>query len=114
MLARWRSAYEAFHGVEPPWTFGTALADANNRRSGAPLFHGTLDYIFVPPQLRVTDALLFGDKPSPDAPDVCASDHIGILAKLEVLAAQHKGMEPDRVRRSAETSPAEHTASDRG
>lgn len=84
MRARWRSAYEAVHGAEPDWTFGTALADANNRRIGVPLFRGTLDYIFVPPEVRVTDALLFCDKPSPDAPDVCASDHLGVLAKLDL------------------------------
>lgn len=84
MRERWRSAYQARHGAEPDWTFGTPLADANSARLGLPVYRATLDYIFVPPEVRVADARLFCNEPSRDAPEVYPSDHVGVLATLEL------------------------------
>lgn len=78
----WRSAYATVHRHEPEWTYGTPLADRNNRARGAELFRGTLDYVFVPEPIRVRGAELFCADPSPDVPETYPSDHVGVLADL--------------------------------
>jgi endonuclease/exonuclease/phosphatase family metal-dependent hydrolase len=84
LYARWRSAYAVVHGAEPEWTFGTPLADRNNRARGRDPWHGTLDYIFVPPKTRVLEARLICNQPAPDDPALYPSDHVGVWAEVEV------------------------------
>jgi endonuclease/exonuclease/phosphatase family metal-dependent hydrolase len=45
-------------------------------------WHGTLDYIFVDPRVKVLDCTLILDKPVPENPRLYASDHFGLLAVL--------------------------------
>jgi endonuclease/exonuclease/phosphatase family metal-dependent hydrolase len=78
MKARFRSAYEAFHGREPAKTWTTPV----NTYDPSP--HGTLDYIFVSPEFRVAEAGLAFDKPSPLDGDLYPSDHLGLYAVLEL------------------------------
>jgi endonuclease/exonuclease/phosphatase family metal-dependent hydrolase len=84
LYARWRSAYAAIHGAEPAWTFGTPLADRNNLARGRQPWRGTLDYIFVPPDTGIRTARLVCDRPAPIDPPVYLSDHVGLLAELEL------------------------------
>jgi endonuclease/exonuclease/phosphatase family metal-dependent hydrolase len=78
MKSRFRSAYESAHGREPEKTWTTPV----NTYDDSP--HGTLDYIFVSPEFRVTDAGLAFDKPSPADANVYPSDHLGLFAVLEL------------------------------
>jgi endonuclease/exonuclease/phosphatase family metal-dependent hydrolase len=45
-------------------------------------WHGTLDYIFVDPRIKVLDCTLIMDKPGQEDPRLYASDHFGLLAVL--------------------------------
>lgn len=78
MKQRFRSAYETVHGHEPERTWPTPV---NTFDDSPP---GTLDYIYVSPDLRVLDAGLAFDQPSPDDPDLYPSDHLGLFAGLEL------------------------------
>lgn len=98
MKERYLSAYEQIHGMEPEYTCPTPLPHAP-----WPFFRtflgfflvlrphqlrlnwrGTLDYIFVDPQLRVLDCRLVLDKPSPHNPNLYPSDHLGLYAEIEI------------------------------
>lgn len=91
------SAHAARHGQEPEYTCPTPLRSRarvrgavtrgllrlfTNRPGGS--WQGTLDYIFVSPDVRVVDCGVFLDRPSPDDPTLYASDHLGLAATLEV------------------------------
>lgn len=84
MRERYRSAFQVVHGKEPEWTFGTPIADRFFLAKGLPVFRGTLDYIFVDPELEVSSASLFCDKPAKDDPLLFASDHLGLLAEIDL------------------------------
>lgn len=84
MTERYKSAYAAANAEEPPWTYGTPLAERNDRARGVGPFHTTLDYIFVPQSMEVRSAKVFCDKPSPADPDLYPSDHIGVLAEVDL------------------------------
>jgi endonuclease/exonuclease/phosphatase family metal-dependent hydrolase len=77
MKARFRSAYETVHGLEPEKTWPTPVNTYDNSPAG------TLDYIYVSPEFRVVDAGLAFDRPSPDNADLFPSDHLGLYAVLE-------------------------------
>lgn len=87
MRARWKSAYPAANGREPDWTFGTALADRNNVARGVTPFKEVMDYIFVPPKMKVCRARLFCHTPAPHDPELYASDHIGLVAEVDIQAS---------------------------
>lgn len=91
------SAHEARHGREPDYTCPTPLRSGQRVRGAATrgllrLFsnrpgdswRGTLDYIFVSPDVRVVECGVFFDRPSPDDPTLYASDHLGLAATLEI------------------------------
>lgn len=79
MKQAYRSAYEEVHGREPLATFPTALIQ--------PLIDwaGCLDYIFLSPAVkRVLSAALFCNKPARDDDTLYPSDHVGIIAAIEI------------------------------
>lgn len=84
MKERYRSAFQIVYGKEPEWTFGTPIADRFFESRGLPTFRGTLDYIFVDPALEVSEARVFCDGPHPEDPKLYASDHIGLLAEIDL------------------------------
>ena len=95
------SAHEARHGREPEYTCPTPLLGRwrvreivtrgllrlfTNRPGGS--WRGTLDYIFVSPDVRVIECGVFLDRPSPGDPTLYASDHLGLAATLEILSRE--------------------------
>ncbi|MHC5539535.1 endonuclease/exonuclease/phosphatase family protein [Singulisphaera rosea] len=91
------SAHEAHHGHEPEYTCPTPLQSGGRIRGAVTRgllraftnrpgssWRGTLDYIFVSPDIRVVDCGVFLDRPSQDDPTLFASDHLGLAATLEI------------------------------
>lgn len=74
----YRSAYEAVYDREPLATFPTALVFSDDGWSGC------LDYIFVSTAVRVREAHLFCRRPAADDDTLYPSDHVGVLATLDV------------------------------
>ena len=73
-----RSAYEEYYGREPLATFPTALTDSDQAAA-------CLDYILVSQAVRrIAHAQLFCDQPSLEDNTLYSSDHVGIMATLEV------------------------------
>ncbi|NJL01935.1 MAG: endonuclease/exonuclease/phosphatase family protein [Spirulinaceae cyanobacterium SM2_1_0] len=91
------SAYAAHHGHEPDYTCPTPLARRNWRRVVRQIWldavynrrlkswRGTLDYIFVSPQLQVRDCRIILDQPAPGSRTLYPSDHFGLTAELAWL-----------------------------
>jgi endonuclease/exonuclease/phosphatase family metal-dependent hydrolase len=85
-----RSAHEVVHGVEPAWTHPTPLLEIIDTRAafGVPLLPDhlghTIDYVFVSDVVAVRDCRVCFDRPSPDEPQLYPSDHVGVVADLEV------------------------------
>lgn len=75
---RLRSAYEALRGVEPDGTFPSPLM------IGGTLEPVTIDYIFVSYGIEVVEAFRVFDQPDPDDASLYASDHYGLMARLEL------------------------------
>lgn len=87
MKQGFRSAYEEAHGREPLATYPTALVMPEIAGDISPVhgWAGCLDYIFISPAVkRVVSASIFCDKPSPADDTLYPSDHVGIIATLEV------------------------------
>lgn len=98
MRRRFRSAYAVVHGTEPAYTCPTLLDRGPGvrhsvrrlalrilgwiLRPGKPSWQGTLDYIFVSPEVQVRDCALVLDRPSPTHPRIYPSDHMGLMATL--------------------------------
>ena len=95
------SAHEVRHGREPVYTCPTPLRSGQRVRGAVTrgllrLFsnrpgdswRGTLDYIFVSPEIRVVECGVFLDRPSSDDPTLYASDHLGLAATLEIPASE--------------------------
>lgn len=79
MKQTYRSAYEEARGREPLATFPTALTQ--------PLvdYAACLDYVFLSAAIqRVTNAAIFCDKADEADETLYPSDHVGLLATLEV------------------------------
>lgn len=73
-----RSAYEEYYGREPLATFPTALNISDQTAA-------CLDYILISQAVRrVTGARLFCDQPSHEDDTLYPSDHVGLIATLEV------------------------------
>jgi hypothetical protein len=53
------------------------------------LWRGTLDYIFVSPEIRVIECGVILDRPSTSDPTLYASDHLGMVATLEIPATSN-------------------------
>ena len=77
MKSRFASAYEEAHGREPEKTWPTPV---NTFDPSPP---GCLDYVFVA-GARVLDAALAFDTPHPSDASLFPSDHLGVMAKLNV------------------------------
>lgn len=78
MRQGFRSAYADRHGHEPLATFPTLLR-------GFSEWSGCLDYIFLSPSVgRVTAVDIFMDQPAEDDDTLYPSDHIGLIATIEV------------------------------
>lgn len=78
MKQAFRSAYAAVHGHEPLATFPTALVTQQDAWAGC------LDYIFVSSGLHVEEARLCCHRPAPQDDTLYPSDHVGLLATLEI------------------------------
>jgi endonuclease/exonuclease/phosphatase family metal-dependent hydrolase len=78
MKQTYRSAYELAYGYEPLATFPTALVPSLDGWSGC------LDYIFVSSAVTVSAARIFCDQPADDDDTLYPSDHVGLIATLEV------------------------------
>ncbi len=76
MKSLFRSAHEAVHKREPEKTWPTPVNTFDNSPPG------TLDYIYLSPQIRVMDAGLAFDRPSAEDPQLYPSDHLGVWARL--------------------------------
>ncbi len=93
----YRSAHETMNGREPAFTCPTRLISGGRVRrsltsglwrlfsiSPGDLWRGTLDYIFVSDEIQVLECRVILDRPSKADPTLYASDHLGIVAKLEI------------------------------
>lgn len=78
MKQSFRSAFVEKRGYDPVATFPTALVPDIK-------WSGCLDYIFVSAAVsRVEDVNLFCSKPDPADPQLYPSDHVGLMATLEI------------------------------
>lgn len=77
MKSRFVSAHEAAQGREPEKTWPTPV------NSWDPSPPGCLDYVFVA-GARVLEAGLAFDAPHPEDETLFPSDHLGVMARLEV------------------------------
>ncbi len=97
MRQTFASAHQARHGREPDFTCPTPLISGGRVRRMATrslfryfsiqpsdLWRGSLDYIFVSPDVRVIECDVFLEQPSLDDPTLYASDHFGLIATLEI------------------------------
>jgi endonuclease/exonuclease/phosphatase family metal-dependent hydrolase len=76
---RYRSAWAEARGHELPASFPTALRPLA-LDSGL-----CLDYIFLSPRTgRVADVTLLGNQPAENDPDLYPSDHVGLLARIDL------------------------------
>lgn len=79
MRQGYRSAFAEVHGYEPLATFPTALVQPLSSWSGC------LDYIFLSPAVGpVCAARVFCDQPADDDDTLYPSDHVGLLAEIEM------------------------------
>lgn len=85
-----RSAHEEVHGDEPEWTHPTGLVRIIDAQAafGVPILPEgkghAIDYVFASPSLIVRDCRIVFDQPAADEPGLFPSDHVGLLADLEV------------------------------
>ena len=85
-----RSAHEEAHGDEPEWTHPTELVRIIDARAafGVPILPEgrghAIDYVFVSPSLVVRDCRIAFDEPAASEPGLYPSDHVGLVADLEV------------------------------
>jgi endonuclease/exonuclease/phosphatase family metal-dependent hydrolase len=77
MKSRFASAHETAHGREPEMTWPTPV------NTWDPSPPGCLDYIFVD-GARVLEAGLAFNNPHPDDENLFPSDHLGVMAKVDV------------------------------
>ncbi len=96
MRSHFSSAYAMCHGGDPEYTSPTPLAYKGWRRSlrnflinwkanrTLTRWRGTLDYIFVSSNLNVLDCKLILTRPAPNDGKLYASDHFGLVAKIEL------------------------------
>ncbi len=97
MRREFRSAFQVRNGREPDFTCPTRLISGGRIRRSvmtnlcrimpihtSNLWRGTLDYIFVSPEIRVHECDVILDQPSPSDATLYASDHLGIAATLEI------------------------------
>jgi endonuclease/exonuclease/phosphatase family metal-dependent hydrolase len=81
VAAGFRSAFASANGAEPAVTWPSGLQGPAIDTDGDP---SCLDYIFVAGDARVLDARLWADRPAAHDPGLYPSDHVGIVATVEI------------------------------
>ncbi|HET7727873.1 MAG TPA: endonuclease/exonuclease/phosphatase family protein [Candidatus Limnocylindrales bacterium] len=79
--AGYRSAFATANGAEPPVTWPSGLQAPAMDTDGDP---SCLDYIWIRGAVEVRSARLAWDRPAVDDPTLFPSDHLGIVAEVEV------------------------------
>lgn len=79
--AGWRSAHVEANGAEPPVTWPSGLQGPAIDTDGDP---DCLDYIWLAGSARTLDCRLVFDRPAVDDAGLYPSDHVGLVARLEV------------------------------
>jgi len=79
--AGWRSSFLEANGVEPAVTWPSGLQAPAIDTDGDP---GCLDYIWLHGAARATSARLAWDRPAVGDPTLYPSDHVAIVAEIEV------------------------------
>ena len=79
--AGWRSAFLEANGREPAVTWPSGLQAPAMDTNGDP---GCLDYIWLHGAARAASARLAWDRPAVGDPTLYPSDHVGIVAEVEV------------------------------
>jgi endonuclease/exonuclease/phosphatase family metal-dependent hydrolase len=92
-----QSAHQVRNGREPDFTCPTRLISGGKVRRKvtsrlfrlfsiypSDLWRGTLDYIFVSPEIQVLECGVILERPSASDPTLYASDHLGMAATLEI------------------------------
>lgn len=78
MKHTYRSAYATCYGREPLATFPTALVPHSDGWTGC------LDYIFISSGIKSLESRLVFDEPAVEDDTLYPSDHVGILATLQI------------------------------
>jgi endonuclease/exonuclease/phosphatase family metal-dependent hydrolase len=79
--AGFRSAYAEANGGEPAVTWPSGLRAPAMDTDGDP---SCLDYIWLRGRVRTADARLWADRPAADDATLYPSDHLGVVATVEV------------------------------
>ncbi len=79
--AGFRSAYCEVHGVEPDVTWPSGIQAATMDTEGDP---NCLDYIWLRGRISAVAARLGANEPQPGDPTLYPSDHLAIVAELEL------------------------------
>jgi endonuclease/exonuclease/phosphatase family metal-dependent hydrolase len=79
--AGWRSAYREANGAEPAVTWPSGLQAPAMDSDGDP---DCLDYIWLHGSARAVSARLAWDRPAVGDPTLYPSDHVGLVAEVEV------------------------------
>ena len=79
--AGYRSAFAEANGAEPPVTWPSGIQAPGMDTDGDP---GCLDYVWILGPIRALDARLAFDRPAADDPTLYPSDHVGIVARLDL------------------------------
>jgi endonuclease/exonuclease/phosphatase family metal-dependent hydrolase len=85
--AEFRSAFAEANGTDPQVTWPSGLQAPGMDTDGEP---GCLDYIWIRGGIRVTSARLAWDRPAVGDPTLYASDHVGLVADLELAAPDRR------------------------
>jgi len=81
--AGYRSAFAEANGVEPAVTWPSGIQAPGMDVDGEP---GCLDYIWLTDPLRAATSRLAFDRPAVDDPTLYPSDHLGLVARVEIGA----------------------------
>ena len=81
LAAGWRSAFAEANGAEPAVTWPSGLQAPGMDTDGDP---DCLDYIWLRGAARAASARLAWDRPAVGDPTLYPSDHVGIVADIEV------------------------------
>ena len=81
LAAGFRSAYAEANGAEPAVTWPSGLQAPAMDTDGEP---ACLDYVWLRGAVRSVHARLWADRPSVDDPTLYPSDHLGVVATVEV------------------------------
>jgi endonuclease/exonuclease/phosphatase family metal-dependent hydrolase len=85
--AGFRSAFAEANGADPDVTWPSGLQAPGMDTDGEP---GCLDYIWIRGAVGVASARLAWDRPAVGDPTLYASDHIGLVAELDLGAPERR------------------------